>query len=181
MKICAKCQIEKQKTDFHKSKITKDRLHCHCKICKKEYDKLYRQGDKVQKAQKSKKYRDRKAEYRRYILNVEPRKMLWIAAKARSKKQNLPFDIELSDIIIPEYCPILDIKIERKEYGKGGSFQPNSPSLDKIIPSLGYVKGNIMVISMKANIMKCNATIEELLKFSQNMIKLIKKEKYGGS
>jgi hypothetical protein len=40
----------------------------------------------------------------------------------------------------------------------------NSPSLDRIIPELGYVKGNIMVISHKANTIKSNANIEELEK-----------------
>lgn len=63
-------------------------------------------------------------------------------------------------------------KLERKEYGLGKSFQPNSPSLDKIIPQLGYVKGNIIVMSMKANIMKANATKEELINFSKNILKI---------
>lgn len=179
MKICNKCKLAKEKTEFHKHKRTSDGLYGVCKSCKKEYDLIYRKGDKVQTAQKSKKYRDRKSEYRRYIANTDPRKILLMSAKQRAKNQNLPFDIELNDIIIPKYCPILDIEIKRKESGKGGSFQPNSPSLDKIIPSKGYVKGNIMIISMKANIMKCNATIEEILKFSENMIKLIKEKGYG--
>lgn len=181
MKICKKCNTEKNESEFHYQNKKNNSLNAYCKICKKEYDDLYRKTDKVQNAQKSKRYRDRKAEYRKYIANTDPRKMIWNAAKSRAKNQNVPFDIELSDIIIPEYCPILDIKIERKEYGKGGSFQPNSPSLDKIIPSKGYIKGNIMIISMKANAMKYNATINELLKFSENMIKLIKEQNYGSS
>jgi len=180
-KLCRKCNQQKQLTEFHKCKIHKDGLYNHCKSCKKEYDLLYRQGEKVQKAQKSKEYRNRKREYVKYISTTDPRKILYASAKQRAKKNNLPFNIELSDIIIPEYCPILDIKLERKEYGKGGSFQPNSPSLDKIIPEKGYVKGNIMVISMKANIIKGNATINELLKFSESMINLIKNKGYGSS
>lgn len=39
---------------------------------------------------------------------------------------------------------------------------PNSPSLDKIVPELGYVKGNIVVVSLRANQIKSDATIEEL-------------------
>lgn len=179
MKTCTKCNIDKEFTEFHKCKVNKDGLYNYCKNCKKEYDIEYRKSDKVQNAQKSNTYRDRKREYMKYIAITDPRKMLWTSAKSRAKLNKLDFNITLDDIIIPETCPLLGIKIERKEYGKGGSFQPNSPSLDKIIPSKGYVKGNIMVISMKANVMKCNATIDELLKFSKNMIKLIKKENYG--
>lgn len=38
-----------------------------------------------------------------------------------------------------------------------------SPSLDKIIPSLGYVPGNVLVISWRANRIKCDATANELM------------------
>ena len=78
---------------------------------------------------------------------------LFYAAKARAKKFNIPFNLNHSDIQIPEYCPILNIPIildiERNNSGRGPTM--NSPSLDKIIPELGYVKGNVRVISFKAN------------------------------
>lgn len=181
MKICTNCKIEKKIVEFHKNCNTKDGYVNKCKSCVKEYDEIYRKSDKVQNHQKSKRHRDRKLEYRKLRFTQDPRILLRQSAKTRANKANLPFNLEVEDIIIPEYCPILDIKLERKEYGKGGSFQPNSPSLDKIIPSKGYVKGNVMVISMKANIMKCNASIEELIKFSENMIKLIKEQNYGNN
>ena len=100
--------------------------------------------------------------------------MLWISAKTRAQKGNYDFKITPEDIVIPEFCPLLGIKLEKKEYGKGGSFQPASPSLDKIIPELGYVKNNIQVISMKANAMKYNATIDELIIFAKNILKQFK-------
>ena len=170
MKICTKCN--KEKTEFHLFKKNKDGLSNMCKDCKKEYDVKYRKSDKVQNAQKSKYYRDRKREYQKYRFNTDLRIQLLQSAKARAKKLNLDFNIDIEDIIIPEYCPILEIKLERKEYGKGLSFQPNSPSLDKIIPELGYIKGNIIVLSMKANVMKNNATKEELKLFSENIMKI---------
>lgn len=43
----------------------------------------------------------------------------------------------------------------------------NSPSLDKIIPALGYVKGNIRVISFKANTLKRDGHIEDFEKIIQ--------------
>lgn len=94
---------------------------------------------------------NRKAWYRN---NIE--KTLWTSAKKRAEKKSLPFDIEVSDISIPETCPVLNIPI----FCDFNRF--NSPSLDKVRPELGYVKGNIMVMSTRANILKNNATIEEL-------------------
>lgn len=48
-------------------------------------------------------------------------------------------------------------------HGHSGYFD-DSPSIDRIIPELGYTKGNIRVISNRANLLKSNATIEELQK-----------------
>ena len=76
-------------------------------------------------------------------------------AKRRAKDLNLPFSIHHTDLRIPEYCPILGIKIDRKDGFEHG------PSLDRVNPSLGYVKGNVAVISMKANRMKGDASAEE--------------------
>ena len=89
-------------------------------------------------------------------------------SKRRAKINNLPFNIELADIVIPEFCPVFGIKLER---ARGKTAKPNSPSIDKIIPELGYVKGNVQIISYKANCMKSNATREELLKFAKWILK----------
>ena len=85
-------------------------------------------------------------------------------AKSRARIGNYPFDIEMSDIIIPKECPILKIPMYVTT-GKSGGFN-NSPSLDKIDPANGYVKGNIIVISQLANAMKSNASVAHLLSFS---------------
>lgn len=82
------------------------------------------------------------------------------SAKTRAKQQNVPFNIELSDIVVPEYCPILKwIKLERS---KTGHPTYSSPTIDKIIPELGYVKGNIQIISLRANVLKSDGSIKEL-------------------
>jgi len=85
---------------------------------------------------------------------------IYYSAQRRARKKGVPFEIEISDIVIPEYCPVLGIKLEVAS----GYAQDNSPSLDRIIPALGYVKGNILVISYKANTIKSNATVDELRK-----------------
>lgn len=91
--------------------------------------------------------------------NDLPRK-LFHAAKRRSKLYDIPFKIELNDIIVPTHCPVLGIPLIMGNKHA----HDNSPSLDRIIPELGYIKGNIVVVSHKANTIKNNATIEDLEK-----------------
>ena len=86
-------------------------------------------------------------------------------ARARALKKNLPFDIDLAYIrsIVPSHCPVFNLPLEwslRRELGPVSL--PNSPSLDRIDPSKGYVKGNVWIISNKANAIKNSATHEEL-------------------
>jgi len=88
-----------------------------------------------------------------------PAKRLHAAAKYRAKKYDLDFDIEESDLEIPEFCLVLGIELKQ-----GGMNSPNSPSLDRIDNNKGYVKGNVRVISHRANTIKSNATQEELEK-----------------
>jgi hypothetical protein len=88
-------------------------------------------------------------------------------ARSRAKRDGVPFDITREDIIFPEYCPILGIKLE---HGKGVQ-SDCSPTLDRFIPEAGYVRGNINVISARANRMKSDASIEEISKLLDWMIK----------
>lgn len=89
---------------------------------------------------------------------ANPVLFLWQNAKQRAKKFSLPFNISPDDIAIPSRCPVLGHEFE---YGKGKHY-PWAPSLDRIIPALGYVVGNIKVISFRANKLKGDASIEEL-------------------
>ena len=85
-------------------------------------------------------------------------------AKSRCKQSNREFNIEVSDIVIPDVCPILGIELNMNS-GKSGAYR-NSPSLDRIDNSRGYTKYNIQVISQLANAMKCHATDKELRMFA---------------
>ena len=94
--------------------------------------------------------------------------MLLTAAKRRAKLGNYEFSIFKEDITIPDVCPILGIPLYHGSHNKY-----NSPSLDKIIPEKGYIPGNVQVISWRANMLKNNATIDELEKIF-NFLKNIK-------
>ena len=87
-------------------------------------------------------------------------------AKSRAKIGNIPFNLTLEDISIPDTCPLLGIPIEVQP--KKG-YHPNSPSLDKIIPEKGYIKGNVWVISNRANTLKNDATLQELKTLVENL------------
>jgi len=82
----------------------------------------------------------------------------------------MEFTIEQKDIIIPDTCPLLGIPLVFHR-GKG-SQQGNSPSLDRIDSTKGYIKGNVWVISNRANTLKNDASLQELKTLVENLEKL---------
>lgn len=87
------------------------------------------------------------------------------AAKARAKKADVPFDLRSSDIQFPLECPALGITMLSGAYIGTGKASDSSPSLDRIEPQKGYVRGNVQVISNLANTMKNKATPQQLRMF----------------
>lgn len=132
--------------------------------------------DKEQMAVWSRKSYER-TKHRRPSQQVEwnkknPEKRILFASRSRARKVGLEHTLSLEDIIIPEVCPYLEIPLVCNHGGNG--YNENSPSVDRIDNSKGYIPGNVEIISRKANTMKSNATIDELLYFAYNIIK-----KYG--
>jgi predicted nucleic acid-binding Zn-ribbon protein len=105
---------------------------------------------------------------------TDPRSKMLQRAKGRAKLKGLEFDLTVKDIVIPEYCPILGIKLTCKSGVSGG--QKNSPALDRINSNGGYTKDNVRVISHLANMMKSHATKEELIKFANWVISSLPKD-----
>lgn len=94
---------------------------------------------------------------------TQPEKTLLCLAKQRARVQGIPFSITEKDIVCVIKCPILGIPLE---YGLNKSGN-SSPSLDRIVPDLGYIPGNVAVMSMKANRLKSNATYAEVCKLQK--------------
>lgn len=88
-------------------------------------------------------------------------------AKYRAAQKGLEFTIDKEDVIIPDVCPLLGIPLICHR-GKG-SQQGNSPSLDRIDPTKGYIKGNVWVISNRANTLKNDASLQELELLVENL------------
>lgn len=92
----------------------------------------------------------------------DPRTRLIASAKNRSRHSGLEFDLHPSDIVIPSVCPVLGIPISLNTGGKTHS--NNSPSLDRVDNTRGYVWNNVIVVSWRANRIKVDAEVEELEK-----------------
>ena len=94
---------------------------------------------------------------------VPAQKKMLYSARKRAHLRGIPFNITEADIVIPATCPVLGIPLSRVvDGGPGVGPQPSSPTLDRIIPELGYVPGNVAVISWRANKLKSDATLAEL-------------------
>jgi hypothetical protein len=91
---------------------------------------------------------------------------------ARKNKTKLGFRSvsELAAYIVsvaPKVCPVFN----KRFVDRGVGFSKWSPSVDKIDPKKGYVKGNIQVLSMLANCMKRDASPDQLTQFAQWVLK----------
>ena len=151
---------EDRKANYEKNK---DRVNELKRADRKANPEKYRNYTRKQYKNYSPERKKELIEGSRLYHITHPQKAMLQRARKRAKQQGIPFDITESDIIIPTVCPILNIPLFRgKNYPKG-----NSPSLDKIIPSKGYIKGNIQIISQRANLMKLDASKEELVKFAK--------------
>ena len=89
---------------------------------------------------------------------VDAAKLLYSNIKSRCKRIGREFSIELEDILIPEKCPVFGFDLKREDRQTWMC----APSVDRIDSSKGYIKGNVTVVSRRANIIKRDATIQEL-------------------
>jgi len=94
------------------------------------------------------------------VYSRDKRKILINAAKKRAKDTNLDFNLDINDIILSQYFPFLGIELQFNHTNA----RDNSYSIDRIDPNKGYIKGNIQIISFKANTIKNNASLSDIEK-----------------
>lgn len=159
-RTCTRCDIYKSLDEFHKQNDGQYGRQSRCKDCRNH----------VARVDYSPRYKDKATKAKRAYHLKDPRRRMVDKAKERAKLKGVPFDLKYTDFEIPEYCPLLGIKLEWNtgNPGKKGP-GPGSPSLDRIVPSKGYVKGNVWVISTRANTIKNDATPEELLLIAKSL------------
>jgi len=193
-KACSRCKQVKDLSMFSKDKCNPDGYRNRCKSCDKEYyeknkekqaiyKKKYRQensqkinlrrceywkSNKERLSAQKKNYNERDRGTMEYAL----RRLLY-SAKTRANQKNLPFDltVEWLEAMVITHCPItLEPLNWTREGIIGGGPRTNSPSIDRIIPELGYVQSNCSIISARGNTIKNNGTLEEHLHVIQFMV-----------
>jgi hypothetical protein len=180
---CQACKDKRRERDLDKQEVLSQKRKKYYednKVKILEDRRVYYQENKEEVAKRNKdNYEANKEEYleykkdyyqenREHLLNLSkqdrfkhPVKYLLKNARDRAEKKNLPFNLTEADIIIPDVCPVFGIPIK---IGATLEERDNSPSLDRIIPQLGYVRGNVKVISFKANSLKRDGSIEDFEK-----------------
>ena len=141
------------------------RQRVHQIAVKHDLEKIWKENEPTQYAVKKHSfmlgpefYAECKMKFRRKVQNC--------------KRNNIRFDLEFDDLEWPTHCPILGVEIDYlgMETGK----QENSPSFDKLVPSKGYTKGNVQIISWRANRIKNNGNAEEHRKIAEYIDKHVK-------
>lgn len=118
--------------------------HGGCVACAKARALTWNQGPGLEAHRKHINKNNRKVRLK------TPEYARWHDAKSRSAKAGLPFNIEISDCIAPPLCPICAREFVRSNDTQNRT-RKASPSLDKVDPTLGYVKGNVLVVCLECN------------------------------
>lgn len=177
MKTCKFCNEAKPISAFCNNKTKKDGKNIYCRVCAEKKRRAWRKTNKDRANELARNYRNKNkekvntsnknwrdknkeklAQQRKLTRLKNPEYFLYKSAKERAKRKNIPFSISVEDIIIPKVCPYLgiDLHISNK------NMTDFSPTLDRVNPALGYVRGNVVVVSWRANRIKSDGTAAEL-------------------
>ncbi len=93
------------------------------------------------------------------------KKQILKRVEQRANREGETFDLTVDDLHWPEACPVFGFMLS---YDK--SDKDRSVSLDKHDPSKGYTKGNVVVMSLRANRAKWNLNVEEVKKLHEYLL-----------
>ena len=152
VKACTRCGVVKPLYDFPRCKTVRDGAKSYCKQCHCKYQKAKRDENRL------------KYQFKALVSD----------SKQRAKKKNLPHDIDVDYLqsIATEYCPYQGVKLRWAKISHDeefGTCSPNSPSIDRIDSSKGYVRGNVVIVSLRANTIKQDATEQELIELGRRI------------
>lgn len=171
MNICPVCKRELPIIEFAEDAKSKTGRKWLCKACYSEHSAINQGRDKNYfrklRLKVSPEYKAEIVEQKRKSRENNYEVEILRKCRYRAEQRGLDFNLELEDIVIPKYCPILEVPFQ---FGSKDDYS-YSPSIDRIDNSKGYIKGNIQIISMKANTMKNSATPEELYNFCKNILR----------
>lgn len=144
-KKCSQCGIVKPSADFHRDRTRVHGIVPWCNGCVHSKNRAILRANPV----------------------LYKMKIMIGNARSRATRDGVPFNLTLDWLMDTfgkvTHCPALGIKIDWENHS--GAPAANSPSLDKIDPPLGYVVGNVALISHKANAMKNDVSPKQLERF----------------
>ena len=131
-KTCTTCELEKPLHDFPPDRRSRDGKQSKCRACINEWMRVHYRKDPVWSMLRR--------------------------AKARASKEGFDFDLSAEDISpLPTVCPVFGVPLRISEVAQ----DPNAYSLDRIDNTKGYVRGNVAVMSYRANRLKNDGTAAE--------------------
>ena len=92
----------------------------------------------------------------------------FIRKKATAKRTGWEWSLNFGDLEWPTHCPILGLELDYFSEHR----QENSVSFDRVDSEKGYVKGNVKIMSWRANRIKNNGTEEEHRKIADYLASL---------
>jgi hypothetical protein len=137
-KTCTKCKIDKPLTEFTKDRARKDGLNYYCRECTRT----------ICAEAQARAYRQPKARAKR----------LWGAARRRAVQRGLPFTVTRERIqaaIEEGHCEASGLPFDL-DCQKVGIRNPYAPSLDRVVPELGYSDENVQVVVTIHNIARAD-------------------------
>lgn len=159
-RACRTCKLELPLDRYWKQASRKDGLQSECKGCMKQRTTAYHRANRERLRP-----RNNAVITRRRTSN--PVKALLACARTRAKFAGIDFTITEADLAFPDVCPVLGEPLQFG-LGKGESMslavRDWRYSIDRIDNQLGYVPGNVIVVSYRANRLKSDANLEELRK-----------------
>ena len=138
-KTCGKCGETKPAHGFHRGLRSKDGLQPYCKACRKAAE--------------------RKRPFSKVVRN----------AKSRALKVDVPFELteQYLESIWTGVCPVFQVRMDLPSHRESHKRTPATPSLDRLVPDKGYVPGNVLWISLRANQMKNDGTSDDLFRVAE--------------
>lgn len=136
--------------------------YCNATECHSIWERLRAQ---IRRLDKPEEHRVYQRQYKR----AHREQTALVRARRRAAKLGVAFSLTAEDLPpVPDFCPALGLRFQCGD----GRPVPESLTLDRINPALGYVPGNVMWLSLRANAMKQDASLEQLQKFAYWALKL---------
>lgn len=155
---CRTCERMLERTDYWTNTSAKSGLQTECKPCMRKRNQAWHESHRDQIRE-----RQRASTRKHRVLN--PRSMFLRSIRWRAKAQGMVCTLTIDDLVIPEFCPVLGMRLTfgmGLGEGRRDGAADSRASVDRLDSSKGYTPDNIVIVSWRANRIKSDATAAEL-------------------